>query len=83
MEHSDDIHASRDDERGDRPIAPSRTPAQRWTVPSGEDLMSARRIVVGMSGWAPRVGVEQGVARLLRWLEELAMTSAAVAVHAG
>ncbi|WNG21071.1 NAD-dependent epimerase/dehydratase family protein [Cystobacter fuscus] len=53
-----------------------RTGDQRYYVSDTRGFQAA-------TGWAPRVGVEQGVVRLLHWLEELAMTSTAVAVHAG
>ncbi|EPX61416.1 UDP-glucose 4-epimerase [Cystobacter fuscus DSM 2262] len=53
-----------------------RTGDQRYYVSDTRGFQAA-------TGWAPRVGVEQGVARLLQWLEGLATTSAAVAVHAG
>ncbi len=54
-----------------------------WRTGDQRYYVSDTRKFQAATGWAPRVGVEQGVARLLQWLEELATASAEVAVHAG
>ncbi|OJH42381.1 GDP-mannose 4,6-dehydratase [Cystobacter ferrugineus] len=54
-----------------------------WRTGDQRYYVSDTRRFQAATGWMPRVGVEQGVARLLHWLEELATTNTEVAVHAG
>jgi CDP-paratose 2-epimerase len=54
-----------------------------WRTGDQRYYVSDTRKFQAATGWEPRVGVEQGVSRLLAWLEEMSTAGAAVAAHAG